>query len=214
VVGVLAALVERASSGHGQVIDVAMVDGVALLSTLFHGLRAEGLWNDEPGTNVLDLGAPHYNVYETADGRWVTIGAGEAPFYRELLDRLGLDPALADQQADPTTWAATTARLAEVFKRKTLAQWREELEGTNTCFAPVLTMAEAPAHPHHVSRRTFVEVDGVVQPAPAPRFSRTPADLPGPPIRPGQHTTDILVDWGLTPTELDDLRASGAVAGN
>src|SRR5262249_60063542 len=116
VTGVLAALVERATSGQGQVIDVTMVDGVALLSTLFYGLRAEGLWNDQPGTNILDLGAPHYNVYETADGRWVAIGAGEAPFYRELLERLGLDPALADGQGDAATWAGTTARLAEVFK--------------------------------------------------------------------------------------------------
>jgi alpha-methylacyl-CoA racemase len=214
VVGILAALVERASSGQGQVIDVAMVDGVALLSTLFYGLRAEGLWNDEPGTNVLDLGAPHYNVYETADGRWVTIGAGEAPFYRELLDRLGLDPRLADEQADSTTWPETTARLAEIFKRKTLAEWRDELEGTNTCFAPVLTMAEAPAHPHHVERGTFVEVDGVVQPAPAPRFSRTPAERPGPTVHAGEHSTDVLVDWGFSTDEVDGLRARGAVAGD
>lgn len=213
VVGILAALVERGVSGRGQVIDAAMVDGVALLSTLFYGLRAEGLWSDEPGTNILDLGAPHYNVYETADGRWITIGAGEAPFYRELLERVGLDPALADGQGDPTSWAAVTEQLAGVFARKTLAEWREELEGTNTCFAPVLRMDEAPDHPHLRERATFVEVDGVVQPAPAPRFSRTPAASPGAPVRAGQQTSDVLTTWGFRPDEVDQLRAAGAVAG-
>jgi alpha-methylacyl-CoA racemase len=213
-VGVLAALVERAGSGRGQVIDVAMVDGVALLSTLFYGLRAEGLWNDEPGTNILDLGAPHYNVYETADGRWVTVGAGEAPFYRELLERLGLDPALADHQADASTWARVTERIAEVFRTKTLGEWRALLEGTDTCFAPVLSMADAPEHPHLVERGTFVEVDGVVQPAPAPRFSRTPADAPGPPTQAGGHTTDVLADWGFDADEVSELRSKGAVAGD
>jgi alpha-methylacyl-CoA racemase len=213
VVGILAALVERATSGRGQVIDAAMVDGVALLSTLFYGLRAEGLWNDEPGTNILDLGAPHYNVYETADGRWVAIGAGEVPFYRELLERLGLDPTLADAQGDQDTWVATTARLADVFRTKTLAEWRAELEGTNACFAPVLTMAEAPSHPHLAERRTFVEVDGVVQPAPAPRFDRTPADPPGPPTTAGAQTSEVLRDWGFSSDEVDALRARGTVAG-
>ena len=213
VVGILAALVERGVSGRGQVIDAAMVDGVALLSTLFYGLRAEGLWSDEPGTNILDLGAPHYNVYETADGRWITIGAGEAPFYRELLEHVGLDPALADGQGDPTSWAAVTEQLAGVFARKTLAEWREELEGTNTCFAPVLRMDEAPDHPHLRERATFVEVDGVVQPAPAPRFSRTPAASPGAPVRAGQQTSDVLTTWGFRPDEVDQLRTAGAVAG-
>ncbi|HUN32149.1 MAG TPA: CaiB/BaiF CoA-transferase family protein [Trebonia sp.] len=177
VVGILAALVERAASGTGQVVDAAMIDGVSLLSTLLHGLRAEGLWNEMPGQNVLDLGAPFYNVYETADRRYLTIGCGEPRFYATLLDAIGLGEQreeLLRGQADPATWPAGKARLAAVFLSKTLAQWSELLEGTDTCFAPVLTLGEAPHHPHNRARATFVEVDGIMQPAPAPRFSRTP----------------------------------------
>ena len=172
--GVLAALFERSSSGRGQIVDASMVDGVALLTTLFHGMRAEGLWS-EPGTNVLDGGAPFYNVYETADHRYVTIGAGEPQFYAELVKLLGLGDELIGQQSDPSTWADAKRQLTDVFKTKTRDEWCALLEGTNTCFAPVLSMDEAPKHPHHVARGTFVEIDGVVQPAPAPRFSRTPA---------------------------------------
>jgi alpha-methylacyl-CoA racemase len=144
-------------------------------------MRAEGLWNDEPGTNVLDLGAPFYNVYETADSRYLTIGCGEPRFYAKLLDLIGLSAdrdELLRGQSRPQTWAAGKARLAAVFKGKTLAQWSDLLEGTDTCFAPVLTLDEAPRHPHNVARGTFVEVDGITQPAPAPRFSRTPAGRP------------------------------------
>jgi len=211
VVGVLGALVERSHSGRGQVVDAAMVDGIALLMTLFYGLRAEHLWSDEPGTNILDLGAPHYNVYETADGRYVAVGAGEPHFYRELLRRLGLDERLADRQGEPESWSAGKDLLAEAFKEKTLHDWCRLLEGTDTCFAPVLTMAEAPEHPHHVARGTFVEVDGVVQPAAAPRFSRTPAAAPGSPAPAGQHTVDALVAWGVDPGEVRSLLAVGAV---
>ena len=211
-VGVLSALVERATSGRGQVVEAAMVDGVALLTTLFHGLRAEGLWSDEPGTNVLDLGAPHYNVYETADGRYVSVGAGEARFYRELLRRLGLPEGLGEEQGDPAAWPTGRERLARVFATRTLAEWCELLEGTDTCFAPVLSMAEAPSHPHHAARGTFVEVDGVVQPAPAPRFDRTPATAPGPPVTAGHHTTEVLLDWGFDRGEVTQLLDSGAVA--
>jgi alpha-methylacyl-CoA racemase len=212
VIGVLAALFERSRSGRGQVIDAAMVDGVALLTTLFHGLRAEGLWSDEPATNVLDLGAPHYNVYETRDGRYVTVGAGEPQFYRELLDRLGLDDELLRRQGDPDSWEDGRRRLAAVFRQKTFDEWNALLEGTDTCFAPVLTMAEAPGHPHNVARQAFVEVDGIVQPAPAPRFERTPAGPPGPPVTAGLHTVDVLLDWGFDRAEVDDLLAGGVVA--
>jgi alpha-methylacyl-CoA racemase len=182
VVGILAALVERSASGLGQVVDAAMIDGVSLLSTLLHGMRAEGLWNDEPERTVLGLGAPFYNVYETADGRFLTIGCGEPRFYARLLDAIGLRgqrDELLRGQADPSTWPSGQARLAAVFKGKPLREWRALLEGTDTCFAPVLTLAEAPDHPHSRARGTFIEVDGVVQPAPAPRFSRTPAGTPG-----------------------------------
>jgi alpha-methylacyl-CoA racemase len=176
-VGILAALVERSVSGKGQVVDAAIIDGVSLLSTLVHGMRAEGLWNDEPGRNVLDLGAPFYNVYETADGRYLTIGCGEPQFYASLLDAIGpveQREELLRGQADPSTWPSGKARLAAVFKGKTLKDWCGLLEGTNTCFAPALTMAEAPVHPHNLARGTFVDVGGVLQPAPVPRFSRTP----------------------------------------
>jgi alpha-methylacyl-CoA racemase len=208
-VGVLSALVERSWSGRGQVVDAAMVDGVALLTTLFHGLRAEGLWSDVPGTNTLDLGAPFYNVYETEDGRYLTVGCGEPQFYAELLERLGLGDELLRQQADPATWPAGKARLAAVFKTRPLDEWCALLEGT--CFAPVLTLAEAPAHPHNVERQTFVEVDGVVQPGPAPRFSRTPAAVPQLPAAAGQHTTEVLHELGFSRTEVDALLDAGVV---
>jgi alpha-methylacyl-CoA racemase len=213
VVGILGALFERSRSGAGQVVDAAMIDGVALLTTLFHGMRAEGLWSDRPGGNVLDLGSPFYNVYQTADGRWVTIGCGEPQFYAALLAKLGLEE-LADGQSDPARWAAGRARLAETFKGRTLDEWRDLLEGAGTCFAPVLTLAEAPGHPHNVARGTFVEVDGVVQPAPAPRFRRTP---PGP-LRSSSDrddTAEVLAGWGLERGEVaalirDRERATGA----
>jgi len=211
VVGIMSALFERSRSGQGQVVDAAMVDGVALLMTLFYGLRAEHLWSDDPGANILDLGAPHYNVYETADGRYVAVGAGEPQFYRELLRRLELDEGLADGQGEPGTWPAGKELVAAAFKRKTLDEWCRLLEGTDTCFAPILTMAEAPEHPHHVARETFVEVDGVVQPAPAPRFSRTPASVPGSPVVAGQHTVDVLVAWGVDQAEVRSLLGEGAV---
>jgi alpha-methylacyl-CoA racemase len=205
-------LFERSYSCLGQVVDASMIDGVALLTTLLHGMRAEGLWSDIPGSNVLDLGAPFYNVYETADGRYLTVGCGEPQFYAELLERLGLGEELLAGQSDPATWPEGKARLAEVFKTKPLEEWCALLEGTNTCFAPVLTLAEAPAHPHNVERRTFVEVDGVVQPAPAPRFSRTPAPVTTPPAAAGQHTTEVLLEWGFSRAEVELLLGAG-VAG-
>ncbi|MGH3247697.1 MAG: CaiB/BaiF CoA transferase family protein [Trebonia sp.] len=214
VVGILSALVERSLSGRGQVVDASMIDGVALLTTLFHGMRAEGLWSDVPGSNVLDLGAPFYNVYETADGRYVTIGCGEPQFYAELLDRIGLGDQQADLlrgQSEPATWPDGKARLAAVFKSRPFGEWCALLEGTNTCFAPVLTLAEAPAHPHNVAHGTFSSVDGVVQPAPAPRFSRTPPAAPSLPVPVGQHTTEILNDWGFASAEISGLLSSGAV---
>ncbi len=211
VVGILGALVERASSGHGQVVDAAMVDGVSLLMTLFFGLRAEGLWSDQPGSNILDLGAPQYNVYETADGRYVSVGAGEPKFYRELLQRLGLDESLVGQRGQPETWSSGQELLAATFKERTLAEWCALLEGTETCFAPVLTLAEAPGHPHHVARGAFVEVDGVVQPAAAPRFDRTPTASPGRPVVAGQDTIDALVDWGVERGDVRSLVEAGVV---
>jgi alpha-methylacyl-CoA racemase len=212
VVGVLSALVERSHSGRGQVVDAAMVDGVALLTTLFHALRAEGLWSDAPGTNVLDLGAPFYNVYETSDGRYVTIACGEPQFYAELLERIGLDDELLRQQTDPATWPDGKTRLAAVFKTKTSAEWCALLEGTNTCFAPALTMEEAPRHEHNIARGTFVDVEGVVQPAPAPRFSRTPAAVGGLPVPAGSDTRDVLAEYGFDQAEVEALLRDGIIA--
>jgi len=211
VAGILSALFERSCSGLGQVVDASMIDGVALLTTLLHGMRAEGLWSDIPGSNVLDLGAPFYNVYETADGRYLTVGCGEPQFYAELLERLGLGDELLHVQSDPATWPEGKARLAGVFKSKPLAEWCALLEGTNTCFAPVLTLAEAPAHPQNISRQTFTEVDGVVQPAAAPRFSRTPAAVTTPPPAAGEHTTEVLLERGFSRAEVDLLLGAGVV---
>jgi alpha-methylacyl-CoA racemase len=212
VIGILAGLFERSRSGRGQVVDASMVDGVALLTTLFHGLRAEGLWSNAPGTNVLDLGTPDYNVYETADGRYITLGAGEPQFYAELLKRLDLtDDELLQRRDDPATWTAARARLAQVFKTKTRDEWCALLEGGDVCFAPVLTFDEAPKHPHNAARQTFVEVEGVVQPAAAPRFSRTPAAPPGPPTPAGQHTEEVLVEWGFSTQAVDALLSAGVV---
>ncbi len=199
VVGILSALFERSRSGLGQVVDAAMVDGVALLTTIFHGMIAEGLWPEVPGSHVLQLGAPFYNVYETADGKYVTVGAGEPQFYANLVELVDAGDELASQQSDPTTWADGTARLAAVFKSKTRDEWCALLDGTDTCFAPVLTVDEAPRHPQLVARGTYVEVDGVVQPSSAPRFSRTPSPAVGPLAATGQHTSEVLLDWGLHP---------------
>lgn len=197
VTGILAALVERSVSGKGQVIDVAMTDGVSLLGAVVHGMRAEGLWGP-PGTNVLDLGAPFYNVYSTADGRHLTIGCGEPPFYAKLLTLIGLPDdersALLDGQAKPETWPSGKARLADAFKARPLAAWRELLEGQDTCFAPVLTLDEAAAHPHNAARGTHLSVDGVTQPAPAPRFSRSVAGPPAAATGPGD-IGDLLREW-------------------
>lgn len=213
VIGVLAALVERARSGRGQVVDAAMVDGAALLTTLFHGLRADGLWHDEPQGNVLDLGAPHYNVYETADGRYMAVGAGEPPFYRTLLRVLGLPEDMADRQGDRASWPADRATLAAVFRTRTQAEWTALLEGVDACAAPVLSFDEAPRHPHLAARRTFVEVDGVRQPAPTPRFGRSAPDAPGPPPVPGADTVTTLQRWGIDEDRIRTLLVEGAAAG-
>jgi alpha-methylacyl-CoA racemase len=194
------------------VVDAAMVDGIALLTTLFHGLRAENLWSDEPESNILDLGAAHYNVYETADRRYVSVGAGEPQFYRELLRHLGLDEAMVADQGDPTKWAAHKDLLAAAFKKKTLAEWCEALEGTNTCFAPVLSLTEAPNHAHNEARGTFVEVDGVVQPAAAPRFSRTQPSHPGSAVTAGRDSTDVLGTVGFSQDEVQSLVVAGVVS--
>jgi alpha-methylacyl-CoA racemase len=211
--GVVCALLEAQRSGEGQVVDAAMVDGAAVLMTMFHAFRAMGIWNDERGTNLLDTGAYFYEVYETADGKYVSIGSLEPQFYATLLDKLGLadDPEMP-RQHDRSQWPAMKERFAEIFRTKTRDEWCELLEGTDACFAPVLSMAEAPHHPHNEHRGTFVTRNGVVQPAPAPRFSRTPAEIQRPPAFPGQHTDEALVEWGFDPDRVAELRRAGAIA--
>jgi alpha-methylacyl-CoA racemase len=209
--GVVAALLEAGRSGRGQVVDAAMVDGAALLTAQFHELLAAGLWREERGANLLDGGAPFYGVYETADGRHLAVGALEPQFFAELLRRLGLDAGDLPDQLDRDGWPVLRERLAGLFRTRTRDQWCELLAGTDACVAPVLGLGEAPAHPHNRARGTFVEVGGVTQPAPAPRFSRTPPGPPSPPAPPGAHTDQALADWGVDPGELARLRTFGAI---
>ncbi|MFC5745618.1 CaiB/BaiF CoA transferase family protein [Actinomadura rugatobispora] len=210
-VGICAALAERASSGRGQVVDAAMVDGAALLNTFMYGMRAMGRWGDERGTNLLDTGAPFYEVYETADGGWVSVGAIEPKFFAELVERLGLDLDPATQY-DQASWPALRGRLAAVFRTRTRTEWTEVFAGSDACFAPVLTPWEAPRHPHNAVRGTFTDGFGITQPAPAPRFGRTPAAIAGPPPTHGQHTEEILGELGLDAADIARRRSAGEIA--
>jgi alpha-methylacyl-CoA racemase len=209
--GVVCALLEAKRSGRGQVVDAAMVDGAASLAAAVFGLRAVGMWNDERGDNILDSGAPWYDVYETQDGEHVAIGSIEKRFYGELLRLTGLEDEPLPPQHDKKRWGELRAKLTEVFKQKTRAEWCRIMEGSDVCFAPVLSLTEAPAHAHNRARGTFVEVAGVVQPGPAPRFSRTPGAIARPPARAGEHTEEALRDWGFSPDDLSALRAQGAL---
>jgi len=209
--GVLAALLERERSGEGQVIDAAMVDGAASLMSIFVGLDALGTWGPR-GTNILDGGAHFYNVYETSDGEWISIASYEPKFYAELLRVLGLDDLDPAQQMDHTQWPALKHRFGVIFKGRTRAHWEETMRGHEVCFAPVLTMSEARAHPHNVERRTFIEVEGAPQPAPAPRFSRTPPTVTRAPVAAGADTDSVLAEWGVSTDRVDALRTSGAIA--
>ncbi|MBK5218419.1 MAG: CoA transferase [Thermoleophilia bacterium] len=206
--GILAALVERQKSGEGQVIDAAMVDGTALLCASIVGMTTMGAWRPERESNLVDGGAHFYDAYETADGKFVTIGAIEPKFYAELLERLELDPSEWPHE-DHTLWPELSVKMAEVFKTKTRAEWTERLEGTDICFAPVLSFSEAPEHPHLKARETYVEAFGQVQPAPAPRFSRTPGEVATPPAVPGEHSREVLAGWGFDEAEIDALESDG-----
>jgi alpha-methylacyl-CoA racemase len=203
--GVVCALYEARSSGLGQVVDAAMVDGAALLTTRFHELLAAGEWQDERGVNELDTGAPYYDVYETSDGRHVAIGALESQFYADLIGRLGLDLPRETTAPHELRSAFTT-----LFRSRTQREWCDLLQGTDACFAPVLSLTEAPAHPHNVARGTFVDVGGVIQPAPAPRFSRTPGSVRRPAVAAGADTDETLAELGFTSDEVEALRLSGA----
>jgi alpha-methylacyl-CoA racemase len=209
--GIVAALWEAARSGRGQVVDAAMIDGSAVLTTMLHGLLAQGRWRDEAGVNFADTGAPYYEVYECADGRHVAVGAIERPFYERLLAGLGLEGADLPDRGDEAQWPVLKDLFAAAFRTRTRDEWAEVFAATDACVAPVLTLTEAPRHPHNVERATFVERAGIVQPAPAPRFSRTPTALDRNPPAPGDHTDDVLAELGFDPTEIERLRAAGAV---
>ncbi len=209
--GIACALIEAARSGRGQVVDAAMVDGAASLMTYFFGYRAGGHWPGR-GQSVTGGGSPFYAVYETSDGKYVSVGAAEPKFYAELLRLTGLDGAGLPDRGDRAHWPAIRARLAEVFRTRTRDAWCALLEASEACFAPVLSMEEAVAHPHNRARGTFVEVDGMVQPAPAPRFSRTPAARPTPGVEPGVDLRAALQGWDLDDAEIGALARAGVVA--
>ncbi len=209
--GMCAAIISARTTGAGQVIDAAMVDGAAALMTMTYTLMSSGIWKEARGTNLLDTGAHFYEVYETSDGGYFAIGAIEPQFYAELLRRLGLEGEELPDQMDREAWPAMKERFAALFAGKTRKEWEVIFEGSDACAAPVLSPLEAPHHPHIAARGTFTEVAGVVQPAPAPRFGGTPGSIRNPPPNPGQHGDEALTDWGLDPAEGVALRESGAI---
>ncbi len=211
--GVVCALLEAQRSGAGQVVDAAMVDGSAVLMTMFWMLKDVGLFDQHaPGSNLLDSGAPFYDAYECSDGTFISIGSIEPQFYAELIRLLELgDDAAFAKQMDTSSWPDLKVRLGDLFKTRTRNEWCELLEMTDVCFAPVLTLTEAAEHPHNVARQTFVEANGKLQPAPAPRFSRTAPVIGSAPAFAGQHSREILEDWGIAKDRVDQLLESGAV---
>ena len=209
--GVMCALWEAAHSGRGQVIDAAMIDGVSALMAEYYSFMANGEFSEQRGTHLLDGGAPFYSMYQTRDGQYISIGALEPKFYAQLLEKLGItDDGLATQY-QRGAWPAMKARLRELFATRTRAEWCELLEGSDTCFAPVLFLADVADHPHHAARQTIIDVNGVRQAAPAPRFSRTPASRPRPPRMPGQDTQSVLESLGYSAQQITDLLRSGAI---
>ncbi len=211
--GVVCGLVAAKTSGVGQVVDAAMVDGAAVLMAMFSGMFASGVFSDDRGTNLLDTGSHFYDVYETSDGQYISLGSIEPQFYAELLRLSGLgEQADLPHQLDKTQWPAMKERVAALIKGKTRDEWCQIMDGSDVCFAPVLTYREAAQHPHNVARKTFVEVAGLTQPAPAPRFSATEATIAGPPAWPGQHTDEVLASFGFSGDAIAALRSAGAVA--
>lgn len=208
--GICAALVETAESGKGQVVDAAMTDGSALLATMVHSFAAMGIWGKR-GTNMLDTGAPFYDVYECADGEYISLGSIEPQFYSELMRITGLENEDMPSQMDRTNWGQAKKRIKEKIRSKSREEWVQLMEGSDVCFAPVLSIDEAIQHPHNRERETFVEISGVMQPAPAPRFSRTPSEISSPPPHPGQQTDQILSQQGFSKEEIDSLKENKVV---
>ena len=211
VVGILAALHEVKNSGKGQVVDAGMVDGALSLMTSIYGMHAGGNQSDERASNILDSGAHFYNTYETRDGKYVSIGSIETKFYAMLLEKLGLDPDSLPPQMERESWPSMKEKFKEIFLTKTRDEWCALMENTDICFAPVLSLAEAPDYAHNKERGSFVEVDGVMHPAPAPRFSATPSSIKSPTPPTGVHTDEVLADWGISAEKVEALKASGAI---
>lgn len=209
--GVLAALLEAKGSGRGQVVDAAMVDGIESMLTHYFGYLASKRWTFERESNFFDGGAPWYGVYETSDGKYVSVAPVERKFYNELLRGMGLDPDSIPDQLDRSTWPALRQRFEAIFRSKTREEWCQVMEGREACFAPVLDLSEAPQYPHLAARRGFQEIDGVLQPAPAPRFSRTPSAVRRPPPTPGADTQQALRAWGFEETDLWTLQQAGVI---
>mgnify|MGYP006134269433 CR=1 FL=1 len=211
--GMVCGIIESRKSGSGQVVDAAMVDGAATLMAMFHSMRAMGVWNDERGTNLLDTGSHFYDVYECSDGLYISIGSIEPQFYSELMRLTGLtEDGEFKRQMEREAWPNLKERITEVFKSKSRDEWCTIMEGTDVCFAPVLTIEEAPKHPHNVQRDVFTEIEGVTQPNPSPRFSRTTPSIQGPPAHAGKDTDLILESLGFDALGIQNLRADGAVA--
>jgi alpha-methylacyl-CoA racemase len=209
--GMVAALFEAGRSGKGQIIDAAIVDGAASLMTASFDMLASGVFPAERGTGMVDGGAPFYDVYETSDGQYISIASIEPQFYGQLRKALRLEEELFDEQLDTTRWPLQKSKLESLFKSKTQAQWCSLLEGSDVCFAPVLPLHEVKNHPHNQARQTYVEIDGVLQPNAAPRFSRTPSRIQGPAPKSGAHTREILRASGFSESEIDELRKAGAI---
>ncbi len=208
--GLMAALFERQSSGRGQVVDAAMVDGAASLMSIFYGMTASGAWKAQRASNLLDGGAPFYDTYETSDGRYVSIGALEPKFFAEMAQRIGLDARFIKGQQDRKLWPEMRAAMTDIFRGKTRDEWSALLAGSDACFAPVLTIEEAPKHAHALERGGFIDIGGVMQPAPAPRFDRSTAEMPRPAPAIGSHTDAVLAEAGFSADEIARLHASGA----
>ena len=209
--GILAGVVHARATGQGQVIDCAMSDGAASLMAMFYGFKASGMWTDNRRENMLDGGAHFYDTYQCSDGKWISIGSIEPQFYALLLEKTGITDPAFQQQMNRAEWPTLRAKLAEVIKKKSRAEWCEIMDATDVCFAPVLDLTETAGHPHNAARQTFVEVEGVVQPAPAPRFSATPGAIQfvSPPV--GAHNDEAFADWGFSTGEIDALKAPGAL---
>jgi alpha-methylacyl-CoA racemase len=211
--GLMAGIIQARATGTGQVVDCAMSDGAASLMAMFYGMKAAGGWKETRRSNLLDGGAHFYDTYQCSDGKWVSIGSIEPQFYALLLEKTGITDPEFQGQMDRSLWPSLRAKLTAVIATKTRDQWTAIMGGTDVCFAPVLDLDEAPKHPHNVARQTFIEIAGVTQPAPAPRFSATPSGVPKPPPAIGAHNREALADWGFSSSEIDALSASGALAG-